>query len=634
MNFLAELRKRNVFRAMAAYLVGAWIMVQVAGFVADAAEMPPWTDSMILILVLMGLPIVFVASWALELTPDGIKKSGSETELEPRPVGPVDYILIAAVVVVLGLFGWQMFSRPAASPEPLVAEATGQPEEDAATVVTGQSIAIMPFVAISEAPEDVVLGDGLAEELLNVLAQFPDLMVAGRTSSFSFRDQVEDIPAIGAALGVNHVLEGSVRRAGEQVRVTAQLIRAADGFHVWSGTYDRPFEDILSVQDDIVRQIAQVLTIRLGVATIAQQETRTANSSAYEQYLRGRVMWAERHVIENRSAAMDAFQTAVDIDPDFADGWAALARSIMYSNPPEGYTIEEHRERGYRAAVRALELDPDNPEAMVALSGWHYTVSRNWNEAVDLVERAIELAPNAAYTHYGAVLVHEYTGDVERMTRAIRRAVALDPLNLTIRENGFDRYVRAERFGDAQRLLNTGAFDVNSRIRLTSDIAFAQRDPDAAEEAYEAFKEIADEVFPGFSELEEHVDNVVAAYAAAYRGEADVVRALMPAVEAAITANASQANDIASLYYVIGEYETAAAKFLEIYNADGPQIDDNIIFAHNRFVEPGMLCQPDYHAIWALPEWASLAEIRRANGATGNLPLSGPECARFLEAAE
>jgi TolB-like protein len=620
MNFIAELRKRNVFRAMAAYLVGAWIMVQVSGFVADAAEMPPWIDSFILIVVLLGLPIVGIAAWALELTPDGIKPSGTETEMAPRPIGPVDYVLIAAVVVVVGLFGWQQFMGPRATPS--ITEVR---------IVT--SIAVMPFVAISSEANDVILGDGLAEELLNVLAQFPELSVAGRTSSFAFRDQAEDIPAIGEALGVSHVLEGSVRRSDEQLRVTAQLIRVSDGFHIWSGNFDRPFADILKIQDEIVRHIAQVMTIRLGVTAYDVDHQRAANPSAYEQYLRGRVLWAERHDGENRTAAIEAFQTTVDIDPGFADGWAALARALAYSGVPDGYTQEEVDETIREAAERALQLDPDNAEAMVALSNWHSNVTRNWVEAKVLTDRAIEIAPNAAFTHYNAVINYEYFGDREMIASSARRALALDPLNLTIQSNVAERYMRMGRFGEARRLLENSQLDDADRDFILGNIAYYERDADEMSEVLGRAVETLREQDPDFEDFGPALEHFIAAIAAAFRGDEEDARARLPAIEAAAENESLSIPSPADLLYLLGDYAEAARRYREIYES-GEGFGDSDHVAINLPFDVGLLCQPDYHAIWALPEWAGLVEIRRANGATGNLPLEGPECDEYLEAAE
>ncbi len=620
MNFIAELRKRNVFRVLAAYLVGAWIMVQVIGFVADAAELPAWIDSFVLIVVLLGLPIVAVAAWALELTPDGIKASGTETEVAPRPLGPVDYVLMAAVVVVVGLFGWQMIASPRAPAE------QAAPEEIVADAAVARSIAVMPFVAISSTPEDIVLGDGLSEELLNVLAQFADLQVAGRTSSFSFRDQAEDIQGIGAALGVAHVLEGSVRRSDDQIRVTAQLIRVSDGFHIWSGTYDRPFADILQVQDDIVRRIAQVLTIRLGASSYDLSATSATNPAAYDQYLQGRVQWAQRQDVENRYGAIDAFQTAVDIDPGFADAWAGLARAIFYSNPPDGYSLDEHWERGKDAVDHALALDPDNAEALVALANWHLNASRDWMAAQAATERALELAPSAAYTHYGAAFTYEIIGNMDLMTRAMRRTLSLDPLNVTIQGNVINRYVRAGRYADARRILAAASFDPITRLQQEAGIAINERDADEMERAFAEALPLMIAADPQFEAVRTEVEALIAGYAAAMRGDRDRVYELMPIIEAAATEEGPLSlSDPAFVLYLLGDYEEAARRLRSIYESGAENANFDVVTTiETRDV--GFRCQADYHAIWELPGYPELAEIRRANGATSNLPLEGEAC--------
>ncbi len=618
MNLIDELRKRNVFRTMAAYLVGAWVMVQVVGFVSDAAEMPVWTDTLVLILVLMGLPIVFVASWALELTPEGVKRTHSIEEIEAKPFGAFDIVLSVAVVAVVGLFAWQTFTGPS---EVTRAERNTQQGVEAEPIATSaaNSIAVMPFIAISEEDADRVLGDGLAEELLSVLAQFPDLRVAGRTSSFAFRDEAEDIPAIGAALNVSHVLEGSVRRLGEQVRVTAQLIRVADGFHIWSGTYDRPFEDIIEVQDDIVRQIAQVLTIRLGVGGTALTARRTANAAAYEQYLRGRVLFAERHLEGNRAGAMTAFQTATDIDPEFADAWAALARSIVYSD-----LIVDGRERydqTVAAAERALALDPNTVEALIALSQVSLQDTRDWAASGDYIERALALAPNAAFVHYQAAFHHQYMGDHARMASAFRRAIALDPLNVTIRTNALTTYIESGLLIQAEQLLNAGTFPETVRADAVRSIGVFRRDVEAIREGFEAGR-----IAYGDEGLNAPVfESLVLAWA---EGDRARVLELMPETLVEVEGLGALTPFFIQIIYLLAEEYRVAAEMIAAI--DQPLLLDDAVYLSMQEIDVGYACQPAYHEAWQRPGIAELMEIRRANGATANLPLDGPECEPYL----
>jgi len=618
MNLLAELRRRSVFRVAAAYLIAGWVVLQVVELIAGVTGLPAWASAFALVLLIVGLPIALIIAWAFELTPEGPKRTEARGEAETiKPFRPADAILVAGLVVVIGAIIWQQVWGPS--------EIRFAEEER----ITGQSIAVLPFLAISEAPEDVVLGDGLAEELLNVLAQFPDLMVAGRTSSFAFRDQAEDLRAIGDGLGVNHVLEGSVRRLGQQVRVTAQLIRTADGFHVWSGTYDRPIAEIMAVQDDIIRQLAQVLTVRLGIGASARENVHTANPAAYEQYLQGRYLFAERETNANRYAAIDAFQTAIDIDPDFAAAWAALARAVSYSDPPEGVGRVEFKERGRRVAERALALDLNNAEAFASLAYWASNVQRDWAASEDYIERALELAPNAAYAHYTEAIIVTYLGDDDRVAAAMRRAIALDPLNQTIRRNAIERYIDMGRLAEARRLLAASQFSEFWRAFLSVDFAFATRDADAMVRA-------AEEVHVATSADEYNSDPIFAmvvelllAIADAMRGNVEAVEQRLPSILSSVGPDGLNEADIANVYYFLGDYPEAARRFLVAAEDPNVNIPGYVIWPYLP-EDREFLCHPDYHAVWEAPGMPELAEIRRANGATESLPLSGPECDAFL----
>jgi len=615
MNLIAELRKRNVFRVLAAYLVVAWAVLQVVDYVANTTQMPAWTDTFVLIVVLLGLPIVIIAAWALELTPEGIKPSGTQAETAARPFGPLDIILSIAVLAVLGLFAWQLFHE--------------QTSKTTQTALPEQSIAVLPFVAFSDDPEDVVLGDGLAEELLNVLAQFPDLLVAGRTSSFAFRDQPDDIQTIGEQLGVSHVLEGSVRRSGDQVRITAQLIRTSDGFHIWSGSYDRQFSDILEVQDEIVRQLARVLTVRLGIGAEAREGAPSANPAAYEQYLRGRVYWSERIDDENRYAALDAFQAAVDIDPDFAQGWGALALALSYSL---GYTPSpylDQLERARQAAQRALALDPNNAEAYVALSEYNKVATRDWDAAEENLQRALELAPNAAFTHYQAGLFYRYLGDADRTIAAYRQAMALDPLNLTTRTGALEFFALLGRESDALRLVENEPAPEAWKLQRKMFIAQLCEDGDLYLTATDELMTLSAATPSTDDDPTPAEENLIALNRASFRGDIDEVRSRIPALEDAAAQHFVDPEDIGFAYDTAGEYEKSAELFLRLVDANPPF--EMLLFAP---MPDGTRCQAAYHAIWERPGMPELAAIRRANGATENLPLSGSECAPFLRTSE
>ena len=619
MDFLAELRRRSVFRVAAAYLISGWVVMQVVSLIATTAGMPSWASPLVLMFIIAGFPISLIVAWAFELTPEGPKRTEDRGEGESiKPFRPADAILVAGLAIVIGAIIWQQVSNPT------------QVQNPADERITGQSIAVLPFVAISDAPEDVILGDGLAEELLNVLAQFPDLAVAGRTSSFAFRDQAEDLRAIGDGLGVNHVLEGSVRRSQDQLRITAQLIRVADGFHVWSGNYNRPFTDILEIQDDIVHQLAQVLAVRLGIGATARDNVQTANPAAYEQYLRGRYLFAERENLDNRQASLIAFQTAVDIDPDFAAAWAGLARAIVYTPWREAGATDPttHWERGRRAAERALVLDPNNAEALVSLAYWHSFNSKDWAAVEEHLNRALELAPNAAFAHYTNAIVTYVFGDTDHLTSSLRRAMALDPLNQTIRRNAAERLYWAGFTSEARRIFETTRADHRARANAELNFALIDGDADAAEQAARDFRQAVmgepnlQALFGVSAELNELV-------APAMRGEGQTIDAMRPQLVAWMEQGLLQASDIALYDMLLGDYERAAEGLLQ----DAEQSTNWFLAVLVGFpfsgIE-GLYCQPDYHAIWELPEMAELAAIRLANGATVGLPRAGPECDEWL----
>ncbi|MCZ6810108.1 MAG: adenylyl cyclase, partial [Proteobacteria bacterium] len=248
-----ELKRRNVFRVALVYIVAAWLLLQVADVVLNNIESPNWVFQTILLLVTLGFPFAVIFAWAFELTPEGLKKekdvdrSQSITQVTGRKL---DFTIIAVLVLALGYFAYDKFRIDSGQGETL-ATASTQAEESSETDTPEMSIAVLPFVNMSSDPEQEFFSDGISEELLNMLAQFPGLRVAARTSSFQFKGTNQDIAKIADTLNVAHILEGSVRKSGTKLRITAQLIKAADGFHLWSHSYDRELDDIFAVQDEI-----------------------------------------------------------------------------------------------------------------------------------------------------------------------------------------------------------------------------------------------------------------------------------------------------------------------------------------------------------------------------------------------
>jgi len=328
--FFEELRYRNVFRVAIAYIVASWLIAQATDLAADAFDAPDWVMKMLIVVLLIGLPIALFLAWAYELTPDGVVKAEDLPEdmpKDPRSKSQLNRVTLVALVIAVAWLGWDKLQRPAAEPIPeTIVESTAE----VAAETTVKSIAVLPFVNMSSDAEQSWFSDGLTEEILNALARTPDLLVAARTSSFKYRGSNEDIPTIAGELGVAHVLEGSVRSARDRLRVTAQLIRASDGFHLWSQTYDRVPEDVIAIQEDIAIAIATALETAMNPEALARMvSSGTASVPAFNAYLEGLAIDSSTLSTGDTYsflAARDAYKRAVELDPEFSFAYWQLAQ--------------------------------------------------------------------------------------------------------------------------------------------------------------------------------------------------------------------------------------------------------------------------------------------------------------------
>jgi TolB-like protein len=377
MSFFEELKRRNVVRVGIAYAVIGWVLAQVAEFAFQNFGAPEWVLKSFVVALILGLPIALVFAWAFEMTPDGLKRERdvdrgeSITRQTGRRLDRVIIGVLAAAVVMLVAREFY-FDR------------AGDAGHEVVATAGGQSIAVLPFVNMSGDAD--YFADGLSEELLNLLAKIPDLKVTGRTSSFSFKGRNEDLREIGEALGVNHVLEGSVRRSGDRLRITAQLIKVDDGFHVWSETYDREMADIFDFQDDVAGAISRELNLRLTPSAVRS----TTNSDAYALYLQALAEFRTDRYTEQD--ILDRIDRILALDPDFAK--AAELKAIAYWNLGAN-TIDNPTARGriHDAASAALQLDPD---LVIARTLADITVPGvlTWVTEFDAVERAIKQLPD------------------------------------------------------------------------------------------------------------------------------------------------------------------------------------------------------------------------------------------------
>ena len=388
-SFFTELKRRNIFRVAGVYAVVGWLIIQLGIALETSLNLPAWFDTLLTVLVLIGFPLAMLFAWAFELTPDGMKPTNAvtqDTSITSNTGRKLDYAILGGLALVAGLMVFQSFRSSPTTPK--APQSLEIPEA---------SIAVLPFADLSSDGSQEYFGDGIAEELLNVLAKIDEMQVAGRTSSFAFKDKNEDLREIGRVLNVAHILEGSIRKSGERVRVTAQLIKVDDGFHLWSETYDRDLDDIFAVQDDISREISLALMPHLmgdQVPTIA--ETPRTDVSAYSKFLEARELVRSRNVA-NIEKAQTLLDEVIETDPAYAPAYALQAQvALLLSNGTGAYgTVPVAKARQVAEALieKALSLDPDLGEAYAA-RGLGLSYDSDSETAIAALRRAVALSPN------------------------------------------------------------------------------------------------------------------------------------------------------------------------------------------------------------------------------------------------
>lgn len=419
MSLFAELQRRNVFRVGAAYLVVAWLLVEISDTTFPRLGLPEWTVTFVIALLLLGLPVALFLAWAYELTPEGVKPTRDVQlhESITRVTGrKLDLSIIAVLLVALGWFAWDKFGVGPQAPPPAAA---GQAEA---------SIAVLPFTDMSAAGDQEYFGDGLAEEILNLLAGVRELKVSGRTSSFSFKGKDVPIPEIGRALGVAHILEGSVRKSGDRVRITAQLVKAEDGFHLWSETFDRQMEDIFAIQDEIADAIANALQL-----TLVGRVAGAGNLDAYQLYLQARPLIYTRNA-QNLREARRLIDRALELDPDYPPALAASGELWqLLSDDPNSYgdiPEVEARAKARKDLERALLLNPDVADTHAAL-GLLFMNLGHHAAADGHLARALAINPSLTNANHWYVLNLSRSGRARDAVVAGKRFAELDPLFLT-----------------------------------------------------------------------------------------------------------------------------------------------------------------------------------------------------------
>jgi len=435
MNFFAELKRRNVFRVGAAYLVVAWLLMQVIDTVVPALHLPGWIVTAVVLFLIIGLPLALVFAWAFELTPEGLKR---EAEVEPaesithRTGRKLDYLIIGALVLALGYFAYDKLLLDPQRDAALVENAKQDFQKEVAAAADAQkTIAVLPFANMSADPEQEYFVDGLAEELLNLLAGIPELRVAARSSSFSFKNDNIDIRTIAGKLNVKHILEGSVRKSGDTLRITAQLIEADSGFHLWSKRFDRQLEDVFAIQNEIAAAVVDALKISL-LGEVAKVED--INPEAYTLYLQGKHFY-RRRTREGFAKAVEAYQGALKLEPKYALAWSALGQT--YFDQAAKVHLDTHEGMALaRAAIeRAIELDDGLARPHTAMGWLLLYYDWDWVGADEAMQRALAREPGNTAAIEGAAVFAAVLGRLDEAVNLQRRVVAGDPLNQAAHAN-------------------------------------------------------------------------------------------------------------------------------------------------------------------------------------------------------
>jgi TolB-like protein/Flp pilus assembly protein TadD len=437
LSLIDELKRRNVFKAGAAYLALGWVVTQVTSTVAPVLHMPEWIASVVVWIGVIGFPFVIMFSWIYELTPEGLKRESQvdrTTSITHVTSRRLDYIIISLLVLAIGLFAFDRFvprkGEPATASREMPATSATPDAASATPAASDNSIAVLPFVDMSQTKDQEYFSDGLSEELLNLLAQVPQLRVIARTSSFAFKGKEVGVAEISKTLNVANVLEGSVRKSGDTLRITAQLIRTADSSHLWSETYDRQLTDVFKVQDEIAGAVVAQLKVKLLPTQQVTNQHRTASAEAYSQYLLGNQFF-NRNSVEGYRLAVPAYEKAIALDSNFAAAYAGLGFAQLYAADyaPSADEMAQYRQRAQAAVEKAIALGPDLADGYAARGWMRSSVTWDWNGGEADFAKALALEPGNAATQRRYAIVLQNFGRLVESVAASRKAIELDPLS-------------------------------------------------------------------------------------------------------------------------------------------------------------------------------------------------------------
>jgi adenylate cyclase len=491
LSFFNELQRRNVFRVAIGYIVSTWLLAQVADLVMENTSAPDWVMQTIMLVMALGFPVVVFFSWAYEVTPEGIKRESEidRTQSITNITGHrLDRAIIAVLIIALAYFASDKFilsnmretvlvetgTQALTEPIPKVPEATTEPDK---------SIAVLPFINMSDDARNEYFSDGLSEELLNLLTQIPGLKVASRSSAFSYKGKDFKISDVGHELNVAFVLEGSVRKDGDKIRVTAQLIKVNDGYHMWSKTYDRSLDNIFTIQDEIATAVVAQLKLKLFGDLPTVRETKP---EAYAFYLQAR-HFSNLLTPEGWEKSNELYKQVLTVDPVYAEAWSGLSRNYINLTgynllpPDEGYP------KAIEAANQALAIDPMNVMALSSLAWIAMTNDSDLVGAAHYLERALELEPtNIGLIRNSANLVKSL-GRLDEAILLLEYGIARDPVNPVGHLNLSQNYLLAGRLDEAitssRTALSLSPGIGGAQYRL-GEALLRKREPEAALTAF------------------------------------------------------------------------------------------------------------------------------------------------------
>jgi TolB-like protein/Tfp pilus assembly protein PilF len=558
-NFFAELKRRNVYKVALAYGIVGWLLIQIATSTFPVLEIPNWAIKLVIALVLLGFPIGLILAWAFELTPEGIKRAdevGPNESITPQTGRKLTAVIVVVAVIAAGLFAFQFVRTKsnAGAPGP-----TSLQVAPVTRAISEKSIAVLPFENLSDEKSNAYFADGIQDEILTRLAKVADLKVISRTSTQRFKSAPSDLREIARQLGVANILEGSVQRTGDQVRVNVQLINAFTDAHLWAEIYDRKLTDIFAVESEIAKTIADTLRIKLsGSEKTAMSKTPTANPEAYELYLKGRFFWNKRTSADLRRS-IGYFEQAIEKDPNYALAYAALAQAWFVSPAYDNGTPKACFSQAEIAAKKALALDDNSSDAHAALGAVKQMFYFDTPGAIAEFERAIELNPNDVSAHHW-LANHSLaaSGQFERQLAEMKHARELDPLSLIVNTNLGWAYIYPMRLDEAiAQLRKAVEMDPNfydARYSLGQALELKGNMADARAE-YEKAISLSDDPYP----------LALLGHLCGSTGQRDEAQEILRKLEQARARGYVEAQCFTLVYLGLGQHEEALHSLEESY---------------------------------------------------------------------